>query len=93
MLDEYPRLRDQLRDIYQATREEEWVEIQPSAGRGRGRGTRSRGPWTAEKGFKRGLGKVRQYRQRCEEGLETGKDAEGFMRFSRLVNGEDGEVH
>lgn len=55
-------------------------------GRGRGGGVRSRGQWTREKGFNRGLGKVRKARERCEAGLDTGKDAEGFMRFVALVN-------
>ena len=91
-----PELRDRLRDIYKTTLEEEWVEVQaqpPQAGRGRpnGRGRggyRNRGPWTREKGFNRGLGKVRKYRERCEEGLEVGKDAEGFMRFVALVEAQ-----
>lgn len=96
----YPQLRDQLRDIYQTTLEEEWVEVQPvggrgggfrggrPGGRGRGGGYRDRGPWTREKGFNRGLGKVRKLRERCETGVEIGKDAEGFMRFVALVHGE-----
>lgn len=95
LLNRYPQLRAQLRDMYKTTLEEEWVELQyqPQAGRGRanargGRGGyRSRGPWTREKGFNRGLGKVRKYKERCETGLEIGKDAEGFMRFVALVNG------
>ncbi|KAB8073621.1 hypothetical protein BDV29DRAFT_175076 [Aspergillus leporis] len=88
----YPALRDQLRDIYKVTLEEEWVETQVHGGRrpfGRGRGApRSRGPWTREKGFNRGLGKARKLRERCEEDLETGDNAEGYMRFIALVNGE-----
>ena len=95
LLNRYPQLRAQLRDMYKTTLEEEWVEYQyqPQAGRGRanargGRGGyRNRGPWTHEKGFNRGLGKVRKYRERCEAGLEIGKNAEGFMRFVALVNG------
>lgn len=82
--------------MYKTSLEEEWVELQykPQAGRG-GRGNarggrggyRNRGPWTREKGFNRGLGKVRKYREQCEAGLVIGKDAEGFMRFVALVNG------
>lgn len=93
LFEQYPSLRDQLRDIYTATLEEEWVEVQThgnrhrSFHRGKG-GPRNRGPWTREKGFNRGLGKVRKFRERCEEGLETGKASEGLMRFMKLVNGE-----
>lgn len=95
---QYPRLRSQLYDIYKTTLEEEWVEVQPQSGRGRGGsggrgrgggGVRNRGQWTREKGFSRGLGKVRKSRERCEAGLDTGKDAEGFMRFVALVNPEE----
>ncbi|KAL4736697.1 hypothetical protein BDV11DRAFT_9191 [Aspergillus similis] len=87
----YPALRDQLRDIYKATLEEQWVEGPAPKDRPRhfGRGKpppRSHGPWTREKGFKRGLGKVRKYRGQCEDGSETGKGAEGFMRLLTLVN-------
>ncbi|KAE8352940.1 hypothetical protein BDV28DRAFT_118320 [Aspergillus coremiiformis] len=92
LFDRYPALRDQLREIYKASLEEEWVEPQAHGGRrpfGRGRGApRSRGPWTREKGFNRGLGKVRKLRERCEEGLELGKNGEGYMRFITLVKGE-----
>ncbi|KAA8648516.1 uncharacterized protein ATNIH1004_004401 [Aspergillus tanneri] len=93
LFEQCPSLRDELRDIYKTTLEEEWVEVQSHGGRtrsfhrGRG-GTRNRGPWTREKGFNRGLGKVRKYRERCDEGLETGRTAEGFVRFLTLVNGE-----
>ncbi|PYH78253.1 HIT finger domain protein [Aspergillus uvarum CBS 121591] len=92
LLDRFPSLRDQLQDIYQATLEEEWQETQPYAGRprgfGRGRAThRHRGPWTREKGFNRGVGKVRKLRERCEEGDEVGKKAEGYMRFMALITG------
>ncbi|KAF9883793.1 hypothetical protein FE257_002777 [Aspergillus nanangensis] len=95
LLEQFPSLGDQLRDIYQATLEEEWVEPQSFGGRsrpfGRGRGGhRNRGHWTREKGYNRGLGKVRKLRERCEEGSETGKGAEGFMRFMGVVNGEHG---
>lgn len=93
LLEKYPQLRSQLQEIYQATLEEEWVEwhTTPIRGRGRGRGRggptrRSRGSWTTEKGFNRGLGKVRKLRQDCEEGTETGHAAEAFMRFMALVN-------
>lgn len=91
----YPQLRSQLYDIYKTTLEEEWVEFQPQAGRGRGGngrgrgGVRNRGQWTREKGFSRGLGKVKKSRERCEAGLDTGRDAEGFLRFVALVNPND----
>ncbi|KAL4806869.1 hypothetical protein BDV18DRAFT_138360 [Aspergillus unguis] len=91
LLNRHPQLRDQLRDVYQATLEEQWVEgpappnRQRSFGRGKS-GPRSHGPWTREKGFKRGLGKVRKFRTQCEDGSETGKAAEGFMRLLILVN-------
>ncbi|KAL2003187.1 hypothetical protein VTN02DRAFT_4800 [Thermoascus thermophilus] len=90
----YPSLRSRLRDIYRSTLEEEWVESQDFSGRGRWKGGRhrnttgTRGPWTAEKGFNRGLGRVRKWRQSCEEGESTGVDAEAFMKFVALVTGE-----
>lgn len=93
----YPQLRSQLYDIYKTTLEEEWVEFQPQPGRGRGGngrgrgGVRNRGQWTREKGFSRGLGKVKKSRERCEAGLDTGRDAEGFLRFVALVNPNDEE--
>ncbi|KAJ5157104.1 uncharacterized protein N7482_008204 [Penicillium canariense] len=93
LLSRYPQLRSQLHDIYQATQEEEWQEWYnpPTRGRpygrgGRGSSRRSRGPWTAEKGFNRGLGKVRKLRQDYEEGSETGVSVEAFMEFLALVN-------
>ncbi|PYH96341.1 HIT finger domain protein [Aspergillus ellipticus CBS 707.79] len=98
LLDRFPSLREQLYDIYKATLEEEWVETQNHAGHhagrgrhfGRGKGPhRHHGPWTREKGFNRGRGKVRKLRERCEEGLETGKAAEGFVRFMALTTGNE----
>ncbi|KAL4763380.1 zinc finger HIT domain-containing protein [Aspergillus foveolatus] len=91
LFERYPPLRDQLRDIYKATLEEQWVEGPAHKDRprhsGRGKPTpRGHGPWTREKGFRRGLGKVRKYRGQCEDGSETGKGAEGFMRLLTLVN-------
>ncbi|KAJ5278830.1 hypothetical protein N7478_004202 [Penicillium angulare] len=94
LLQRYPQLRTQLAEIYRAAQEEEWVEWYnpPTRGRGgHGRGgkgstRRSRGPWTAEKGFNRALGKVRKMRQDCEDGTETGVPAEAFMQFLNLVN-------
>ncbi|OXV12022.1 hypothetical protein Egran_00216 [Elaphomyces granulatus] len=94
---QYTGLRQQLRDIYKATLEEGWVDSQVFDGaRGFGRrrgvykrsGSGHRGVWTAEKGFKRGLARVRQWRERCEDGLSTGPDAEGFVEFVALVTGE-----
>ncbi|KAJ5139631.1 hypothetical protein N7448_003039 [Penicillium atrosanguineum] len=91
----HPQLRNQLHEIYRGTQEDQWVEwyTPPTRGRGHGRGgraptRRSRGPWTAEKGFNRGLGRVRKFRQDCEEGTETGTDAEAFMQFLALVHGQ-----
>ncbi|KXG53631.1 uncharacterized protein PGRI_006810 [Penicillium griseofulvum] len=98
LLSQYPELRSLLQDMFQSTLEEEWVESYTpparSRGRGRGRGRggsapRSRGPWTSEKGFNRGLGRVRKLRQDCEDGTETGPTAEAFMRFMALVKGKD----
>lgn len=98
LIDQHPQLREQLREFYQSTLEEEWVETYTApAGRGRGRGlgrggmtSRSRGPWTPEKGFNRGLGRVRKLRQDVEDEKETGQTAEAFMRFLALVNqGQD----
>lgn len=93
LLSRYPQLRSQLHEIYQATQEEEWQEwyTPPMRGRpygrgGRGPSRRSRGSWTAEKGFNRGLGKVRKLRQDCEGGAETGVRAEAFMEFLAVVN-------
>lgn len=94
LLDRFPSLREELYDIYKTTLEEAWVETQRFGGRGRhhGRGKgphRHNGPWTREKGFNRGVGRVRKLRERCEEGLETGKKAEGFVRFTSLVTGNE----
>lgn len=93
LLSRYPQLRNQLHEIYQATQEEEWQEwyTPPTRGRpygrgGRGPSRRSRGSWTAEKGFNRGLGKVRKLRQDCEGGSEIGVKAEAFMEFLAIVN-------
>lgn len=94
LLSRYPQLRSQLHEIYQATQEEEWQEwyTPPTRGRPYGRGgrggpsRRSRGSWTAEKGFNRGLGKVRKLRQDCEAGSEIGVKAEAFMEFWAVVN-------
>lgn len=94
LLEQNPELRSRLQELYQSTLEEEWVEsyMAPArgrGGRGRGRGgmtSRSRGPWTSEKGFKRGLGSVRKARLDGEEGKETGPTSEAFMRFMALVN-------
>ncbi|KAL2841408.1 HIT finger domain protein [Aspergillus pseudoustus] len=91
LLKQYPMLNDQLRDIYKATLQEQWVEgpVHGDRPRYHGRGKppqRNRGPWTREKGFNRGLGKVRKYRGRCEDGLEIGKGADAFMRLLTLAN-------
>lgn len=91
----FPGLRGKLREIYRSTLEEEWASAQhPDLGRrhdrrrGHHRGGGNKGQWTAEKGFNRGLGKVRKWRESCEDGKSTGPDAEGFMRFIALVNDE-----
>lgn len=92
----FPALRSQLREIYKLTLEEEWVEMKHSnygRGRGRGRGGfsgrggRSRGPWNEEKGFNRGLGKVRRLRETLESnnGPANGAEIEGFRQFAALV--------
>ncbi|OKP12928.1 hypothetical protein PENSUB_1371 [Penicillium subrubescens] len=93
LLSRYPQLRSQLHEIYQATQEEEWQEwyTPPTRGRpygrgGRGPSRRSRGSWTTEKGFNRGLGKVRKLRQDCEGGSEVGVKADAFMEFLAIVN-------
>lgn len=92
----FPGLRGKLREIYRATLEEEWASAQHSdlgrrhdrrRGHHRGGGG-NKEPWTAEKGFNRGLTKVRKWRESCEDGKSTGPDAEGFMRFIALVNDE-----
>ncbi|OJD17817.1 hypothetical protein AJ78_02116 [Emergomyces pasteurianus Ep9510] len=98
----YPTLRPQLREIYKITLEEEWVEMKQSnygRGRGRGRGRggfsgrggRSRGPWNEEKGFSRGLGKVRLLRETLESnnGAASSTDIEGFGQFAALVLAEN----
>ncbi|KMU77665.1 hypothetical protein CISG_01422 [Coccidioides immitis RMSCC 3703] len=97
LFNQHPTLRSRLRDIHRITLEEEWIEMGrsiQSRSRGRGRdgyGQRSmnRGPWTVEKGFKRGLGRVRKWRESCEAG-SGGADGAAFMRFIALVLGEDG---
>ncbi|WEW58329.1 hypothetical protein PRK78_003797 [Emydomyces testavorans] len=95
---EYSTLRSRLRDIYKSTLEEEWVEMRsPVQNRSQGRRRagqsaktkRNRGPWTAEKGFRRGLGRVRKWRESCEAGA-GGADGKAFMEFIALVLGEDG---
>ncbi|EER29244.1 HIT zinc finger family protein [Coccidioides posadasii C735 delta SOWgp] len=97
LFNQHPTLRSRLRDIHRITLEEEWIEMGrsiQSRSRGRGRdgyGQRpmNRGPWTIEKGFKRGLGRVRKWRESCEAG-SGGADGAAFMRFIALVLGEDG---
>lgn len=100
LLHRHPQLRSQLHDIYRGTQEEEWVEWYnpPSRGRPHGRGgkppaRRSRGPWTAEKGFNRGLGRVRKLRQDCDAGTESGATAEAFMHFLALANNDQQTQH
>ncbi|KAJ5206820.1 hypothetical protein N7472_003268 [Penicillium cf. griseofulvum] len=93
LLSQYPELRSLLQDMFQSTLEEEWllhgvVDVAVGEVVG-GSAPRSRGPWTSEKGFNRGLGRVRKLRQDCEDGTETGQTAEAFMRFMALVKGKD----
>ncbi|EFW14807.1 conserved hypothetical protein [Coccidioides posadasii str. Silveira] len=91
LFNQHPTLRSRLRDIHRITLEEEWIEMGrsiQSRSRGRGRdgyGQRpmNRGPWTIEKGFKRGLGRVRKWRESCEAG-SGGADGAAFMRFIAL---------
>lgn len=92
---EYPGLRAKLQEIYRATLEEEWNAAALKQNHSTHRGERykhdhnnSRATWTAEKGFNRGLGKVRKWRESCEGGECTDSDAEGFMKFIALVAGE-----
>ncbi|OKL59540.1 hypothetical protein UA08_05362 [Talaromyces atroroseus] len=89
LLAEYPGLRIKLRDIYKTTQEEAWdtASFTPHH-----RERPNRGAWTAEKGFNRGVGKVRKWRETCEDGECTGSDAEGFMKFIALVVGERGDM-
>ncbi|PGH19840.1 hypothetical protein AJ80_03757 [Polytolypa hystricis UAMH7299] len=95
----FPNLRSQLREIYNLTLEEEWEEMKPHSshsGRGRGRGggfgargrEKSRGYWTEGKGFNRGLGRVRRWREIWEEGF-GGNDGDGFMQFAALIQADD----
>lgn len=95
---EYPNLRFKLREIYNITLEEEWNAEQKHSTYHRGdrqghnhnhhHHHNNRGTWTAEKGFNRGVGKVRRWREGCEGGECTDTDAEGFMKFMALVAGE-----
>lgn len=82
--------------------QEQWA-TEYSRGRGshRGRGgrhlqhatRRNLGQWNTDKGFRRGLGRVRGWRESCEQETSTGSDAEGFMKFVALVNGNSGQPH
>jgi zinc finger HIT domain-containing protein 3 len=99
LFETHPTLPQRLREIYRNTLEEEWssslVDQEPgperrgrASHRGKGgHGTQNRGPWNADKGFRRGLGRVRKWRESCEKEMSTGSDAEGFMKFFALVNG------
>ena len=99
---QYPHLRGQLREIYQVTLQEAWIEDQDQpedrygTGGGYSRGRRrvmkkNRGPWTEEKGFRRGLGRVRKFREQVAAGYglqyeaEKKKDLQGLVRFMDLV--------
>jgi len=84
LFERYPGLRAKLREIYRTTLEEEWSSDYRVGGHGRA-------PWTAEKGFKRGLGQVTKWRESCEDGSSTGAEAEGFMKFIALVTGSQEE--
>ncbi|KAK2742474.1 hypothetical protein FQN57_005365 [Myotisia sp. PD_48] len=99
----FPTLRSKLLEVYKLTLEEEWIETGPPTygrGRGRGRGNhsrmhgRSRGPWTPGKGFNRGVGKVRKWRESCEAngpsiGNTNWANKEAFRQFIALVNPEE----
>ncbi|EED16775.1 HIT finger domain protein, putative [Talaromyces stipitatus ATCC 10500] len=99
---EYPNLRSRLREIYKTTLEEEWNATAPDSKHSTyHRGDRqahnhhhhhnnNRGTWTAEKGFNRGVAKIRRWREGCEGGECTDADAEGFVKFMALVAGERG---
>lgn len=92
---EYPGLRAKLREIYKTTQEEEWnsASLAPSHNRYNNykhhNNNRPPPTWTAERGFNRGLGKVRKWREGCEGGDFTDSDAEGFMKFIALAAPEN----
>jgi hypothetical protein len=85
----YPRLRAQLRDVYNATlpptedsnQESPYPQFQRGRGGGRGgmgRGGRQ-GPWNSDRGTQNGidaLGKAK---------VEFGKDGEGVREYANLV--------
>jgi zinc finger HIT domain-containing protein 3 len=92
---QYTSLHGKLRDIYRATLEEEWIESRTSDSWGLNgkkagyyRSGERRGPWTAEKGFNRGMQMAKRWREDCEEGLIPGPEAEGFLKFVNLVISE-----
>ncbi|KAI5296359.1 hypothetical protein KEM52_003590 [Ascosphaera acerosa] len=87
-----PSLRSGLRSIYELTLEENWVEstrVRDFSRRGhRGRGglqMRRLGRWTDEKGFKRGLGKVKKITS--GEDRYHSMDEAAFGEFVRLALG------
>ena len=90
---EYPNLRNKLREIYKITLEEEWDAEQRHSTNQRGDRqpynhhphSNNRGAWTAERGFNRGVGKVRRWREGCESGECTDADAEGFVKLMALI--------
>ncbi|CRG90319.1 Rap guanine nucleotide exchange factor 5 [Talaromyces islandicus] len=84
LFEEYPGLRGKLREIYRSTLEEEWQPEQMGGRKHGGEWQQKQATWTAEKGFKRGLGHVTKWRENCEDGESTGSDAEGFMKFMAL---------
>lgn len=91
---QYPRLRDQLKEIYESTREpsNDRFDIQSLSrerggyrGRSRGRGhgyrrERVAGLWSQQKGFKAGLHQLRELRP------FKGDEGEGLRGFSELVS-------
>lgn len=85
ILDNTPGLRTKLRNIYKSTLEEAWDSGPQNRPGQQSRKGPHRGPWTEEKGFRRGQGLVQAWRVQCEEGLDTSPEAEGFMKFRELV--------
>ncbi|KAI5306995.1 hypothetical protein KEM56_005745 [Ascosphaera pollenicola] len=90
-----PSLRDGLQGIYQLSLEENWMETirarESNRGRYKGPQTRHLGRWTEEKGFKRGLGKVKKIRNNNDRSNTF--DQVAFGEFCRLVLGQQPLSH
>lgn len=90
-----PSLRDSLQSIYALTLEENWMETirarENNRGRNRGPQTRRLGRWTEDKGFKRGLGKIKKIRN--NDNRHDTIDLAVFGEFCRLVLGQQPLSH